>query len=76
MQNSKIQDKDTQNLVKQRVKKILKLAGYTHLYSETDFYCHFMTTRNNFSQAFDIANLFIEENKAFINDYNYQGYEI
>lgn len=69
MQKSNLSCKDTQKQLKDRVQKILKLSGFEHCFSQSDFICFSHRTKGNFSQAFDIAQLFIEENQNTVNDY-------
>jgi hypothetical protein len=69
MQKSNLSRKDTQNTLKDRVQKILKLSGFEHCFSEADFICFSRQTKGNFSQAFDISQMFIKENQNTVNDY-------
>lgn len=75
MQKPILSYKTTKESLKDRVKKILSLAGYDHIFSLADYEIFKMQTTGNFSQAFDIAEKFIQENQNTVNDY-LNAYEI
>lgn len=56
--------------LKEKVLKILKNKGYSHLYNEFDFNYYKKRTSKEFSQAFAIANLFIKDNSDQVSDFN------
>ena len=70
MQKFNLQCKDKATSLKDAVLLTLKLRGFEHVYSESDFQCFKRNTKGKFNQAFEIAELFITENQNTINDYS------
>jgi hypothetical protein len=70
MQTINIQDKNTTLSLKQRVKKILYLKGYSYLFNSTDFKYYVPIYKNEFNPALEIAKKFIEDNPYQVSDFN------
>lgn len=67
---TKIQDKNTTLSLKQRVKKILYLKGYSHLFNKQDFKYYVSRFKDEFNPALEIAKQFIKENPDQVSDFN------
>lgn len=72
MQNSVYYGKDKAFCLKDAVKMLLKLEGISHLFSDADFDCFAMNTKNTFNQAFEIVQLFKDENKDQLKEGGYE----
>ncbi len=70
MQKINIQGKNTTLSLKERVKKILYLKGYSHLYNKVDFNHYLPGCKDEFNPALEIAKRFIEDNPDQVSDFN------
>jgi len=68
MQTINIHDKNTTLSLKERVKKILYLKGYSHLYNHADFKFYVPKCKDEFNPALEIAKKFIEDNPDQVSD--------